>query len=1359
MAKTNYSISNIETTLLKCREYLSGLSLFKDKRDLLFTLIYLHVINDLFTGKQQHLRQQCLNNGITDEAGILAVLESPDRYKKTTIFVPPAARWEELIRQESSKLISACNNALQALSKDGNNLDGYLRLDLLSDLKLDSATFRKVMDEVSNISCHSLGIEEEDESYTPQEIARAIMSFIVPLITDVESLLPERISPKNDAYKTVVSLRRALEEAFRHRRIKNIALTGPYGSGKSSILRTLEDEKRDDWEILPISLATLRVDDSTEREELSETEQEQREEALNRRIEYSILQQLIYREKIETVPNSRFRRIAHIPSSQLCRYIGGVILFILAFFIAFEPSWGRVDTLYQIFSWGKISIVFDLLAIAYMLWAGGAVIRYCLLNYANSKLNKLSPQELEVELAEDTSIFNRHLDEILYFFQATRYNVVLIEDLDRFGTSNIFLKLRELNFLLNVSKAVDRHIVFIYAVKDDIFKDEERTKFFDYILTVIPIINPSNSKDKLKEALIQRGFIEGEISDDDLSEMAFFILDMRILKNIANEYSQYRQQLCGGQQKLDYTRLLAMIVYKNYYPEDFAQLHRRGGKIYECLSKEKKLFFQRHALEGLKQKEEELELLRAELAKTEHLQKTDLRKLFIFALVEGIGEVPPKIYLRGEWHHLSTIEDDDTLFEELRGLSKIEYLKSYGYSQTYDFDFDLIDRKVAYSTRLEALSRSRMILLEDEAKIKEEKRKITNLSLEKLLSKHAIGETDEFKSIGLSPMMDVFLRRGYINEDYYDYISYFYEGMISDSDRDLLLSIKRQLPQDYALHIDKVENFYKELRGYMYEHDAILNNDLLDYVALHQREGFEQIMRRVLRNDSPLDFLAQYYARGRQQEKVFEYYISREQRGSWARIMQHSEEQEKELLLEAWFLYSEAAISKLEDAKSWLNMHYDFLVKHKANIGSDRCKALCLSCTFTEISIEDEDLLNHVILQNGYSRNLHNLCTVVSYLLQEKVSENILNYTWIRRTKNERAIEYIDRYLDEVLSLFLGGAKEEETESILMLLNSEGLDDEQKKDYLRNQQNRLPSYDNIKEEFYDMATELLLIAPSWENVAFYYHLSDSLRPELIKYLEVYANSLGRLSLAIDREQARSLFEEIALEQTIPSTKVYSLLNPFKSKDFYLENFVIRDLDVARLRYLIQQHFIVLSEVNTEELRETPVFGDYLIENIGSLMLNPTSSYFERKEVSTQLLLSQKLLDTAKFELLKFIPPAHLYASRKVANIVCHLLNKANSISLDNEVLYEVISHATILEDRLGLALKMLQNVSDPSMVAEILSALGGVYRQISEQTASPLLDKTEQNEELLSLLRTQGFISTFKLDSQGKYRVYPPMTS
>ena len=63
------------------------------------------------------------------------------------------------------------------------------------------------------------------------------------------------------------------------------------------------------------------------------------------------------------------------------------------------------------------------------------------------KLNKLNLKEGEIEIIEDNSIFNKHLDEILYFFQVTEYNVVIIEDLDRFGTPNIFLKLRELNQL------------------------------------------------------------------------------------------------------------------------------------------------------------------------------------------------------------------------------------------------------------------------------------------------------------------------------------------------------------------------------------------------------------------------------------------------------------------------------------------------------------------------------------------------------------------------------------------------------------------------------------------------------------------------------------------------------------------------------------------------------------------------------------------------------------------------------------------------------------------------------------------------------------------------------------------------
>ncbi len=123
------------------------------------------------------------------------------------------------------------------------------------------------------------------------------------------------------------------------------------------------------------------------------------------------------------------------------------------------------------------------------------------------------------------------MDEIIYFFEITKYDVVIIEDLDRFDTPAIFLKLRELNYLLNNSNAIKRSIgkiVFIYAVKDDMFKDTSRTKFFDFISTVIPVINPSNSRDKLLNALREQGV--QEISDDVCMDLGIFIDDMRILK-------------------------------------------------------------------------------------------------------------------------------------------------------------------------------------------------------------------------------------------------------------------------------------------------------------------------------------------------------------------------------------------------------------------------------------------------------------------------------------------------------------------------------------------------------------------------------------------------------------------------------------------------------------------------------------------------------------------------------------------------------------------------------------------------------------------------------------------------------------
>ncbi|MFK5986332.1 MAG: hypothetical protein QM479_13045 [Pseudomonadota bacterium] len=89
----------------------------------------------------------------------------------------------------------------------------------------------------------------------------------------------------------------------------------------------------------------------------------------------------------------------------------------------------------------------------------------------------------------ETSILNHHLDEIIYFFQETNYDAVVIEDLDRFGNPEIFVKLREINKLVNDNENTSGKIKFIYALKDDMFVHKKRAKFFDFIIPVVPIIN------------------------------------------------------------------------------------------------------------------------------------------------------------------------------------------------------------------------------------------------------------------------------------------------------------------------------------------------------------------------------------------------------------------------------------------------------------------------------------------------------------------------------------------------------------------------------------------------------------------------------------------------------------------------------------------------------------------------------------------------------------------------------------------------------------------------------------------------------------------------------------------------------
>lgn len=104
---------SLETILFNCREYLRSNASLNDKRDLLLTLVFLRFIGEKFEDEQQGLRQQCIDNGMTDEEEIQNFLDQPGMYSSIA-FVPAVARWGNLILLPPTKLNASLDDALNA---------------------------------------------------------------------------------------------------------------------------------------------------------------------------------------------------------------------------------------------------------------------------------------------------------------------------------------------------------------------------------------------------------------------------------------------------------------------------------------------------------------------------------------------------------------------------------------------------------------------------------------------------------------------------------------------------------------------------------------------------------------------------------------------------------------------------------------------------------------------------------------------------------------------------------------------------------------------------------------------------------------------------------------------------------------------------------------------------------------------------------------------------------------------------------------------------------------------------------------------------------------------------------------------
>ena len=387
------------------------------------------------------------------------------------------------------------------------------------------------------------------------------------------SLAPCILTDKDPAYKSVAELAYAMSLP----ECKNIALTGVFGSGKSSIINTyLKDENAPQKDkVLRISLSNFS-DDNIKKEDEKQYEDN---------IEYKIFQHILYKSDHDKTRESSYRRLQVENRDNIKNSIILSILYFFCFVVLFEPECLQVDSFYDAyhFIFGSlaqiINIISDILACAIMVYLSYNGLIYIVRRLRNIKIENIKASEIEISIKKTSSVFSNLLDELLYFFKAGEYELVVFEDLDRINNpQNLFLKLREINILLNESHNYlksEKIIRFVYAIKDDVFHEEVRTKFFDYIIPVVPVVNSFNAGEYM---LTNYKEILNEISMADVKSLGLFVTRMRDLTNIMNEYILYKDTIFS--EPMSAKKLLALTIYKNLYPKDYSMVHEKKGLLY-----------------------------------------------------------------------------------------------------------------------------------------------------------------------------------------------------------------------------------------------------------------------------------------------------------------------------------------------------------------------------------------------------------------------------------------------------------------------------------------------------------------------------------------------------------------------------------------------------------------------------------------------------------------------------------------------------------------------------------------------------------------------------------------------------------
>ena len=927
-----------------------------------------------------------------------------------------------------------------------------------------------------------------------------------------------------------------LKSAIDDEDVKNVAISGTYGSGKSSIIKTFE-KNYPKYKCLNLSLAAFAEEFQSLQNDSNSDNKPQGNKADGEgqsfvdpnvvkmeQLEFSLVQQFFYHVKASGIPDSRFGRIRRWNRMEKVVWSIAILLFAISlFYIVDSGKFFDLLPSLKVYNNGLRYLSLGVIG------TGLFVISYRLVTFFHKMSGghiKFMDYEVDVQKDIKVSVFNRYLDELVYLFQTTGYQVVVLEDLDRFKNTSIYTKLRELNQLLNQSEDIGRRIVFVYALRDDIFHtSQEQTKFFDYIIPVLPHTSVANSASQfVKEfgTIVEDKDDECTLHKSFLNDVAPFIGDLRTIKAIVSDFKITSKRL---NRKLKKDNLLAIIIYKNLCPKDFELIYEGKGPVHDTFAKETE--FKKKNKKELKQKIEEIETI---IKRVNEERLNSVNELNSIVVSAAIKVVPAGHYIcnsNGNPISNSDLFSDDYVRRILKGelyhreyyssrytrISKENVFASLGDEFNYESRKTLIEQNASVSLRKLTEDRDACIRQLDNI-VKKTMREMCE-SDENLLSTQT--EDDN------TNLLNFLIRRGYIDESYYYYITDINsdsdeEGLLSQNDNAYLLSVKGIGVSDedeMSRHIDDPKLLLKFLKPQDFVGDKILNFDLVHEIIQSKDEEKIELLKHKLKShsDSVLDLIDRY-AFLETANDGFIPLVAQQYDNLWADVENNSlfSNEAKLNLFNKLMRY--APINDLEKQnedgllaeylrKSYYTNTFDGVQTNKARQIIENFNVRFLTL------VDDRDtsnLFDFIYNNDYYVHNSENIWTILKSYSDINV-DNYAHciYTALITANIDPLISQIDEGIESFVSccVLADGNTSESAESIALLLNNSNVSEESKKKIISH---NVTLFDDIQSitsaEYKNTLFECNKVKPSLANIDYYltYNNLTSLDEIIVQYI-------------------------------------------------------------------------------------------------------------------------------------------------------------------------------------------------------------------------------------------------------------------